>query len=125
MTRFRFNRQLDPPASFVLRTLFDIEGSGRLESIPAQVDSGADCTIVPNSMIERLRVEPVGKRQLAGFGGGVVTVFEYFVGIQHPEKDELAIKVMGADEPWVLLGRDVLNHYRFLYDGPRLVVEIE
>jgi hypothetical protein len=28
-------------------------------------------------------------------------------------------------EPFILLGRDVLNHYRILLDGPKLALEIE
>jgi hypothetical protein len=29
------------------------------------------------------------------------------------------------DEPWILLGRDVLNLYRLVLDGPKLTLEIE
>jgi hypothetical protein len=29
------------------------------------------------------------------------------------------------EEPHVLLGRDVLNHFRVLLDGPNLVLEME
>jgi hypothetical protein len=32
--------------------------------------------------------------------------------------------VASRDEPYVLLGRDVLNGYRLLLDGPRLRLEI-
>jgi hypothetical protein len=32
--------------------------------------------------------------------------------------------VASSGEPWVLLGRDVLNAHRLLLDGPHLTLEI-
>ncbi len=32
--------------------------------------------------------------------------------------------IADRDEPYVLLGRDVLNHFRVELDGPNLIVEI-
>jgi hypothetical protein len=32
--------------------------------------------------------------------------------------------VLGGREPYVLLGRDVLNHLRIVLDGPQLSLEI-
>lgn len=36
------------------------------------------------------------------------------------------VKVLAsADEPYVLVGRDVLNHFRVTLDGPNLVLDVE
>jgi hypothetical protein len=36
------------------------------------------------------------------------------------------VKVLASlEEPYVLLGRDVLNHFRITLDGPNLVLDIE
>jgi hypothetical protein len=32
--------------------------------------------------------------------------------------------VLGRNEPFILLGRDVLNNYRITLDGPALALEI-
>lgn len=35
------------------------------------------------------------------------------------------VEVLSSDaEPFVLLGRDVMNHYRIVLDGPNLTLEI-
>jgi hypothetical protein len=34
-------------------------------------------------------------------------------------------EVLAADEPWVLLGRDVLNSHRLVLDGPQLILELD
>jgi hypothetical protein len=35
------------------------------------------------------------------------------------------VEVLAADEPYVLLGRDILNRYRVVLDGPKQKLEIE
>jgi hypothetical protein len=37
---------------------------------------------------------------------------------------EVAVSVAAANEPYVLLGIDVLNHYRILLDGLTLAIEL-
>ena len=46
--------------------------------------------------------------------------------------DEVSFRVLPAqealanrDEPYILLGRDVLNSHRIVLDGPQLVLEID
>ena len=35
------------------------------------------------------------------------------------------VEILAADEPYVLLGRDVLNRHRMVMDGPKQSLEIE
>ena len=38
----------------------------------------------------------------------------------------MTVEVFGnRDEPFVILGRDVMNRFRVVLDGPRLVLELE
>lgn len=47
-------------------------------------------------------------------------------GIQvHDLPPSLTRAVLGKKEPHLLLGRDVLNAYRILLDGPQLALEID
>ena len=48
------------------------------------------------------------------------------VQLQVHDLEPSALEVLASrDEPYVLLGRDVLDTRRVVLDGPRLVMEIE
>jgi hypothetical protein len=76
-------------------------------------------------------VDEVGLVQLdelpvAGFGGAITIVptFAAEIGIRNLRR--LLVEILAhPDEPYVLLGRDVLNQYRCLLDGPALGLEID
>jgi hypothetical protein len=95
-----------------------------MQDLPAQVDSAADRTVIPGSVAEHLGLEQADTIYVAGLGSGILAVSAYRV--------ELTIRALSThqvvvaaqdDEPYVLLGRDVLNRYRILFDGPGLALE--
>jgi hypothetical protein len=126
MIRYRYQDALDPPAPFVHVTLVHPTTGATLTGIPAQVDSAADRSVLPPRLVEALELTKVAERQVAGLGGEVGHLPTYWVllGIHDlPPRSQLVFACDG--EPWVLLGRDVLNQYRVLLDGPASAVEIE
>ena len=52
-----------------------------------------------------------------------LATYAVFLGV-HDRPLQLIKVVAAADEAWILLGRDVLNAFRLLLDGPQLVSEI-
>jgi hypothetical protein len=75
--------------------------------------------------LETLKVLPLDEITVAGFGGQVLTVPTYRVEIAIQTLSPVIIEVLGhAAENFVLLGRDLLNHYRVVLDGPQLFLEI-
>jgi hypothetical protein len=80
--------------------------------------------VIPGRLVDVLGLERVETIDFAGLGGRIVALSTYRV--------ELAIRALPPhqvvvaaqdDEPYVLLGRDVLNQYRILFDGPGLALE--
>lgn len=126
MTHYKYNQQIRPPAPFVYVTLrppLDDEPSFEL---PAQVDTGADTSVVPLRVVEALALPQLGEVPTAVFGGQVTLIPSYMIRLQIRGLTEAAVKVLASpDEPYVLLGRDVLNRYKLTLDGPRLALEIE
>ncbi len=56
----------------------------------------------------------------------MLTMPTFLVQIQLRGSHTQVIKVLAsAEEPYILLGRDVLNRFRITLDGPNLVLEIE
>jgi predicted aspartyl protease len=126
MSRYRYNNQVSPPAPFAYASLgAPVEGARSLE-YPVQLDTAADMTVVPWRVVEGLQLDPLGEFEALGLGGHVMTLPTFLVRIQLRGLPPQVVEVLASpDEPYVLLGRDVLNHFRVTLDGPNLVLEIE
>jgi len=91
----------------------------------ALIDTGADATILPIQLLQRINAKYRGSRSMRGIIGisrrvetfqVVVRVGNYFIpGIR-------AVADKQGNE--AILGRDVLNQLRITLDGPALVTEI-
>lgn len=124
MIRFNYTRQFDPPAPFVVVCLSCPLTARSVDDLPAQVDPAADRIVSSGSLVDILGLKPLETMEFAGLGGRILVLSTYRV--------ELAIRVLSShqvvvaaqdDEPHVLLGRDVLNRSRILFDGPGLALE--
>lgn len=110
---------VSPPGPFAIVTVSNVPSSVTVPDRVAQVDSAADRTVFPQSLIDALGVAPSGALALLGFGGTPTTCLLYDVVLALPSLSAIRLEVIAhADEPWVLLGRDVLNRYVVTLDGP-------
>lgn len=125
MIRYVYNSQKQPPAPFVLVTVANPLTGAEVRDIPAQIDTGADCTLVPEMIVESLNLNFSGSWTIAGVGGKVeeMRLYPALIGVHRSPSQQVEV-VAHSGEPWVLLGRDVLNAFRLLLDGPGLALEI-
>ncbi len=124
--RYNFNQSVTPPAPFVYVRVLTRDGARRSSEWPAQIDTGADRTVVPQELIEELKATPDGEYPVMGLARVRIQLPSFFLHVVVHDRAPLEIDAVASpDEPHVLLGRDVLNHYRILLDGPRLVLEID
>lgn len=115
----RYNDGYFPPAP-VLHVIFGHGGQrpwlGPFEAI---VDTGADATIVPEAIVQRLRAIPLNPGQLETQWGDVHQVTIYLLDIEVSNQRLPGIVTAGdpeADE--IVLGRNVLNKLPIFLDGP-------
>lgn len=126
MIRYRYAHQLNPPAPFVNVTLKCPTTGTRAADLPAQLDSAADRTVLPGSVVEALGLVEDGRVLFQGFAGEVIELPVFLVeALVHDFRPLLIRAALGENEPHILLGRDVLNAHRILLDGPQLALEIE
>lgn len=126
MARYRYAAEFNPPAPFVQVTLGNPTTGEQRQGIPAQVDTAADRTVVPKAIALSLHLNRIGETLIGGFGGTVTVVPLYGVLLGVHSFPPRLIEVLAhPEEPWVLLGRDVLNQMRTLLDGPATALEIE
>jgi predicted aspartyl protease len=126
VTRYRYNHQVNPAAPFVHVSLQALEGTAEVVELPAQLDTAADITVVPEILVLHARLVLFGTMEVAAFGGIVTTVRTFLARVQIRGEKAVVIKVVSsAHEPHILLGRDILNSHRIVLDGPGGFLEIE
>jgi len=126
MIRYSYNQQLTPPAPFVHVTVRPPERGIAVSDLPALLDTAADITVIPARIAEELQLIPLDEVPIGGFDGRVSWVSTFLVQLALRQSTSKFIRVVASrDEPYVLLGRDVLNDYRAILDGPLLRLEIE
>jgi hypothetical protein len=124
--RYGYNQQTVPPAPFIHVTLRCAETGREVADVPAQLDCAADRTVIPARFVQDLRLVPLDELRVGGFGGQVFLLPTYRLELNIRSLPARMIEVIAhAEEPFVLLGRDVLNAHRIVLDGPRLALEIE
>ena len=85
------------------------------------LDTGADVTLVPQTAIDSLRVSTAGsdRYQVMGFDGTVSAAPAVRLQLSFARRtfrgDFLAV-----EQPWGILGRNVLNVVPLILDGPQL-----
>ena len=122
MIRYRYtNIHPQFPAPLVHVSLRPPTGGGiELQDLPAQIDTAADRTVIPAKTIRQLPLIPLDRLTIGGLGGTFVDLPSYLVTLEVRMLRPLTLEVVAIeDEPWVLLGRDVLNQFRVLLDGPQ------
>lgn len=126
MIRYRYTNQLNPPAPFVNVSLACPATGRRVANMPAQVDSAADRTVLPGDVVESLALVEDGRAFFQGFAGEIVELPVFLVEVQVHEFPPLLLRAaLGERETYILLGRDALNNYRLVLDGPELALEID
>jgi hypothetical protein len=123
--RYRYAHQFSPPAPFVNVSLYCPQTDRRAPNLPAQIDTAADRTVLPGRVIRELGLVEDGRLLFQGFAGEAIELPIFLVELQVHDLPAVALRAaLGEHEPHILLGRDVLNLYRTLLDGPQQALEI-
>jgi predicted aspartyl protease len=123
--RYNYNRQLDPPGPFIHVHLKSPDGSRELRDVPAQMDTGADLTVIPESAVLELQLVAAEVVTVIALGNQKSAAMTYYLQAAPRECKSVFIEVIADhDEPNVLLGRNFLNHFHIVLNGPELVLEL-
>jgi hypothetical protein len=79
--RYHYVSQLQPPAPFVYVTLRNPVTGTEQQDVPAQVDSVADRTVLPDAVVQALALPQIGTIPIGGVGGIVQVMPSYPVGV--------------------------------------------
>jgi len=120
----RYSTEFDPPAPVIGFMVYCPVDHGRAVSIRGELDSGADISVVPLSVVDELHLVP--RRMVIGRGyDGTQNLWAtYMVDLQVEGHAVDDVEVMALPRQDAILGRDVLNHFIVTLDGKELTLEV-
>jgi predicted aspartyl protease len=122
--RLPFSALKSPPIPVFTVDLVSPDGSSTVAGVTGLVDTAADRTIVPLHLLHRLKLRPVGQGRAQGFGTAAFVVDIYCLRVVVPGVCNVIVyPIEHANEPQILVGRDVLNQLTFTFDGPNTFIE--
>ncbi len=111
-----YTNTFDPPAP-VLQV--EVIANSNSTSLTALVDTGADITAIPAQIAQDILPAPVGQIRIEGVTGeDIVPTF----GVMLRLNDAVTVgpvEVILVDFDFIVLGRDVLNDFILILDGPK------
>lgn len=120
----RYHGGYTPPAPFVNVDILHPSNPAASTTRSAQIDSGADRTLVPKSVATQLGLLRVGEIQILGITGVVQAVPLYQVVLRMGVWS-ITLKVATHDaDQFVVLGRDMLNLFYLKLNGPDQTLSI-
>ena len=124
MIRVKYSSLLRPPGPLVDVLLGHPDAPPPGYAISAQLDTGADRTVIPLAVAHALCLWLVGQLEF-GVVGHVIELPVYYVTIRIDGVMDFSIDAAAdPDEPRVLLGRDVLNCLYATLSGPTRFLEL-
>lgn len=107
-----------PPAPVAFVTIVNPQNGRRTSDILMLVDSGADVTVIPNHLVDELDIDfsQAGKVELAGFDDNKSSVPSIYLNLiidGRTFRGQFPV----VDQPYGIIGRNILNYLRVELNG--------
>jgi predicted aspartyl protease len=119
-----YNTTYDPPAPFVTIQISPFNQSDLRLSIDCLVDTGADITLIPQHVVTELKLAPEDALVVEGFDGERQQLPLFAVDMVVENTHLAGLEVVAYATTHAILGRDILNRFRLLLDGPAQALEL-
>ncbi len=115
------SKQFQPPAPVAFVTLRKPNTRIQLSDVPMLLDTGADVTLVPRSALASLEITLSSERsfELMGFDGTRSAASAVELDLVFGQRVFQA-QFLLIDQPIGILGRNILNKARLVFDSPNL-----
>ena len=113
-----YDADFDPPALILPAILSGVVRSRPQIQLPALIDTGAELTAVPKTAVNRLRLYAVDRIEVEDIHARIETVDIYTARLKVSDMPIREMEVVPTNQPFVILGRDWLEDYYLLLNGP-------
>jgi predicted aspartyl protease len=119
-----YNKDFDPPAPFVTIQVSPVSHNTNTSSpIDCLLDTGADLSLIPQRLVSELSLAPAASIIVEGFDGERQELPLFAVDIVIENTRIAGLEVTAYPTTHAILGRDILNRFRLLLDGPAQSLE--
>ncbi len=118
-----YDTQFTPPAP-VAAVIVAHSTRGTNAALSGKIDTGADCTVLPESLVSQLGLSAKGRIWTRGFEGTYSHRPIYYVQMRVEGFNVPVVRYVASPRRDVLLGRNVLNRFVLLLDGPNLLFSL-
>ena len=110
----------DPPAPMIDVEISAPGSRGDQTVIRMLLDSGADMTCLPRSLVESLKSHRSGSIEVLGYTRRPRIRRTIYIDFRLAGKGIRDVEVLPVESEYGLLGRDIMNNFDIRLDGPRL-----
>ncbi|MBM3134600.1 MAG: hypothetical protein FJZ89_04790 [Chloroflexi bacterium] len=121
---YRYDTSIEPPAAYLTVQMTNLD-TGASIRLPAKLDSGAAMSVLPQTAIADLALEPVGDILASGYDHKTALLPTYSVTFEVEDYTLQDVEVTASPRRDVLLGRDVLNHFILTLNGKDLTFDLK
>lgn len=114
---YSYNRQIEPPGPLINVIIRSPEEKEIFVNSPALVDMGADYSVITPKIFEELVPYRVDEIYIESYMGDGDTHRRYSVNIEIHHWSFRQVPVIVGDDDYVILGRDILNHFDLRLNG--------
>jgi len=114
-----------PPAPALTVGVSTVHRPEQKLDVLALLDTAADLSVLPNTLVDELELAPVGETMVAGFEDRTVPASVYVVAVHIAGARLYPARVVTHLAKYALLGRNVLNSLFVRLDGPNLQFEVK
>jgi hypothetical protein len=98
-------------------------GTTRSVRVPAKIDTGADLCVLPTSVVASIRLVTFGHRMLHAVGHPPYEAPTYRAEMIVDAR-RFQLEVVTHSQAYALLGRDLINEWILIADGPAELFEL-
>jgi predicted aspartyl protease len=122
---YPYSDKFDPPAPVIRITLISPVDVNNIFSHSAQLDTGADMTTIPQSVIDSLELMPARDIIAISYDNSVSIRLTYYVNVRIGEFKFYPLEILSSPGKDFLVGRDILNQWIITLDGRSQILKIK
>ncbi|MHC4200791.1 MAG: aspartyl protease family protein [Planctomycetota bacterium] len=121
----RFQYSSDPIPVMSVPAKVSLSGSDVYETVSAKIDTGADISVIPETVRSRLKLTPEGAVRIRSvFAGEALEFPTYYVTLSIADCITADVEVLCLPREDCPIGRDILNRIIMHADGPAKEFEL-
>ena len=120
-----YDGQYNPPAPIADLTIAHPVSGAKSAPLSGKLDTGAGLSVIPQRVIVQLALSPHSRIWARSYDRAYSRRLIYFAHFVLEGNELAAVQCLAVERETALIGRNVLNRFAILLDGPKLRFELK